>query len=352
MSLSPQGRKSVPDCPEQPEDGLLQVRVAPVPPSRGAASRPVPVLGSSTPGDTGETSPGPLELSSTPETSWLFKIKPCRQGSSSSIPQQQLPKEPSRGVKAGAAGPLLTPEHWGNSLQLHYSPPSEKVTQNNLGIACLIGLQPSSSTHSQGSMALLKRWISRASVWLWELGAAPAGHMPSLPRAVPLPASVTALRQPCCHSLHGLSPSSPSWHTTAGTLPWTALSRLAPSPQNLTLSPVFGTISEGGCTSLGAALQEPPGAGDKNCHRIPSPSFLLLVWLMCVESTGCKQPLTPGRILGLKNNSRNSQTSSFQAVKNQNNGPQVERAPAPSPNLLCTCSPSTNTQLSPHHRAG
>lgn len=193
MSLSPQGRKSLPDCPEQPEDRLLQVRVARVPPSRGAASRPVPVLGSSTPGDTGETSPGPLELSSTLQTSWLFKIKPCRQGTSSSIPQQQLPKEPSQGVKAAAAGPLLTPEHWDNSLQLHYSPPIEKVTQNNLGIACLIGLQPSSSTHSQGSMALLKRWISRASVWLWELRAAPAGHKPSLPWALPLPASVTAL---------------------------------------------------------------------------------------------------------------------------------------------------------------
>lgn len=105
--------------------------------------------------------------------------------------------------------------------------------------------------------------------------------------------------------------------------------------------------------SLDAALQEPPGDGDKNGHRTPSPALLLL---LCVESTGCKQPLAPVRIPGLINNSRNSQSSSFQAVQKPNNGPQVERAPAPSPDQLCTCSPSTapppgNTQLS-HHRPG
>lgn len=71
----------------------------------------------------------------------------------------------------------------------------------------------------------------------------------------------------------------------------------------------------------GCSTAETPWSWDKNCHRTRSPAFLLLLWLMCVQSMGCKQPLAPVRIPGLKNNSRNSQTSSFQAVKKQNNGP-------------------------------
>lgn len=131
-----------------------------------------------------------------------FLMKPCRQGISSSTPQQQLPKELSRGARAGAAGPLLTLSH--DSLQLHYSPPIEKVIQKPLGITHLTGLQPSGGTHSQGSRALLKGWISRASVCAcgsWEQLL--EGTLSSLPWAVPLPACVTPRDSPaaglCCH---------------------------------------------------------------------------------------------------------------------------------------------------------
>lgn len=134
------------------------------------------------------------------QTSWLFS-KTLQTGNHQLHP-----------TTAASQGAFLRGQGWSsrfpahpcdNSLQLHYSPPIEKVMKNNLGITSLIGLQPSSGTHTVTNTAVLKRRISRAPVGA---GSCSWRHIPSRPRAVPLPPCVTCLASPaaglCCHSLH------------------------------------------------------------------------------------------------------------------------------------------------------
>lgn len=100
------------------------------------------------PGDTGDTSPGPLELSATPETSWLLN-KTLQTGNHQPYPttaasQGAVPRDQGWSSRS----PARPQQRCDGSLQLHYSPPIEKVIKNNLGITRLIGLQPSSRTHT------------------------------------------------------------------------------------------------------------------------------------------------------------------------------------------------------------
>lgn len=111
--------------------------------------------------DTGQ-SQRPLEsFCENQETSWLFfqtKTLPMRDSPTLS-PDSSFQNNVPRGTKLVrwvtrlSLGTPLTASrqlHHGRlgdcSLHLYYSPPIEKVIKNNLGITCLIGLQPSNHT--------------------------------------------------------------------------------------------------------------------------------------------------------------------------------------------------------------
>lgn len=111
--------------------------------------------------DTGQ-SQLPLEsFRGNQETSWLFfqTETSLMRDSPALSPDSSFQNNVPRGMKLvrwvtrlslGTPLPASRQPHHGTlgdySLHLYYSPPIEKVIKNNLGITCLIGLQPSNHT--------------------------------------------------------------------------------------------------------------------------------------------------------------------------------------------------------------
>lgn len=198
------------------------------------------------------------------------------------------------------------------SLQLHYSPPIEKVIKNDLGITCLIGLQPSRGTHSQGNRTLLKRWILEPLCVAVGFGSSSCRARPLPPmgcaNATPCDTPGTALLQGCAvTACTALSPSNPSSHTGQGLCHGQISPGCAPSPRDLALSPFLGHSQKVDAHpwASSSALQEPSGAGDNTGHPV-LPFFYhcgCCVWRAQAVNT----LLAPVRTPGLKNNCRNSQ---------------------------------------------